>query len=53
VLIRYLWQLKTVVFQHWCPICAVLLLKAVTCFELTFVVEGDTEKVHKIYTADS
>jgi hypothetical protein len=24
VLIRHLWQLKTVVFQHWCPICAVL-----------------------------
>jgi len=25
VLIRYLWQLKTVVFLHWCLICAVLL----------------------------
>ncbi len=25
VLIRHLWQLKTVVFQHWCLICAVLL----------------------------
>ncbi len=25
VLIRYLWQLKTVVFQHWCTIRAVLL----------------------------
>jgi len=24
-LIRHLWQLKTVVFQHWCLICAVLL----------------------------
>ncbi len=23
VLIRYLWQLKTVVFLHWCRICAV------------------------------
>jgi hypothetical protein len=23
VLIRHLWQLKTVVFLHWCPICAV------------------------------
>ncbi len=26
VLIRHLWQLKTVVFMHWCLICAVLLL---------------------------
>ncbi len=25
ILIRYLWQLKTVVFLHWCLICAVLL----------------------------
>jgi hypothetical protein len=25
VLIRYLWQLKTVVFLHWCLICAILL----------------------------
>ncbi len=25
VLIRHLWQLKTVVFLHWCLICAVLL----------------------------
>jgi hypothetical protein len=25
VLIRHLWQLKTVVFLHWCPICAALL----------------------------
>jgi hypothetical protein len=24
VLIRHLWQLKTVVFPHWCQICAVL-----------------------------
>jgi hypothetical protein len=24
---RYLWQLKTVVFLHWCLICAVLLFK--------------------------
>jgi hypothetical protein len=24
VLIRYLWQLKTVVFLHWCLICTVL-----------------------------
>ncbi len=26
VLIRHLWQLETVVFLHWCIICAVLLL---------------------------
>ncbi len=26
VLIRYLWQLKTVVFLHWCLIGAVLLV---------------------------
>ncbi len=25
VLIRYLWQLKTVVFLHWCPIHSLLL----------------------------
>jgi hypothetical protein len=25
VLMRHLWQLKTVVFLHWCLICAVLL----------------------------
>jgi hypothetical protein len=25
VLSRHLWQLKTVVFQHWCIICAALL----------------------------
>ncbi len=25
VLIRHLWQLKTVASLHWCPICAVLL----------------------------
>jgi hypothetical protein len=25
VLIRHLWQLNTVVFQHWCLICAILL----------------------------
>jgi hypothetical protein len=25
VLSRYLWQLKTVVFQHWCLICVALL----------------------------
>ncbi len=24
MLIRHLWQLKTVVFLHWCLICAVL-----------------------------
>ncbi len=28
VLIRYLWQLKTVVYLHWCPICAVLLYES-------------------------
>ncbi len=27
VLIRHLWQFTTVVFVHWCLICAVLLLK--------------------------
>jgi hypothetical protein len=27
VLIRHLWQLKTVVFLHWCPIQSVLLLE--------------------------
>ncbi len=27
VLIRHLWQLKTVVFLHWGLICAILLLK--------------------------
>jgi len=25
VLITHLWQFKTAVFLHWCPICAVLL----------------------------
>ncbi len=25
-LIRHLWQLKTVVFLHWCLICAVVLM---------------------------
>ncbi len=24
-LIRHLWQLKTIVFMHWCQICAILL----------------------------
>ncbi len=35
VLIRHLWQLKTVVSLHWCLICAVLLVAvavAVRCF---------------------
>jgi hypothetical protein len=25
VVIRHLWQLKTVVFLHWCLICAILI----------------------------
>jgi hypothetical protein len=29
VLIRHPWLLKTVVFQHWCLICAILLVEAV------------------------
>ena len=29
VLIRHLWQLKTVVFLHWCLLCAVLLNESV------------------------
>ncbi len=29
VFIRHLWQLKTVVFLHWCLICAVLLMTLV------------------------
>ncbi len=29
VLIKHLWQLKTVVFLHWCLICALLLLMSV------------------------
>ena len=29
VLIRHLWQLKTVVFLHWCLICAALLNLAI------------------------
>ncbi len=32
VLIGHLWQLKTVVFLHWCLICAVLLSHVVTKF---------------------
>jgi hypothetical protein len=36
VLIRHLWQLKTVVFLHWCLICAVLLdTCAIDKFKLT------------------
>ncbi len=37
VLIRHLWQLKTVVFQHWCLIHAVLMLVpvALTSPEIT------------------
>ncbi len=27
VLNRHLWQLKTVVFLHWCLICAILMLE--------------------------
>jgi hypothetical protein len=27
MLIRHLWQLKTVVFPHWCLICVVLLIQ--------------------------
>jgi hypothetical protein len=30
VLIRHLWQLKTVVFLHWCLICAVPLISKET-----------------------
>ncbi len=30
VLIRHLWQLKTVAFLHWCLICAVLFLAKLT-----------------------
>jgi hypothetical protein len=28
VLVRHLWQLKLVVFRHWCLICAVLLARS-------------------------
>jgi hypothetical protein len=50
VLIRHLWQLKTVVFQHWHLICAVPL--QLVNFELDFngfvliglQVEGSTPK---------
>jgi hypothetical protein len=36
VLIEHLWQLKTVVFLHWCLICAVLLYTcAIGKFKLT------------------
>jgi hypothetical protein len=35
VLIRHLWQLKTVVFLHWCLICAVLLQDTNTLAYLT------------------
>jgi hypothetical protein len=37
VLIRQLWQLKTVVFLHWCLICAVL-FTVDTCKKCKFVV---------------
>ncbi len=31
VLIRHLWQLETVVFLHWCLLCAILLRKIDHC----------------------
>ena len=34
VLIRHLWQLKTVVFIHWCLICRVLFDEALCFFFL-------------------
>jgi hypothetical protein len=43
VLIRYLWQDKTVVFLHWCLICAVLLAE----FQYK-IIEGSSEKVNKM-----
>ncbi len=36
MLIRHLWQLKTVVFLHWCLICAVLLI-AETIMVILFI----------------
>jgi hypothetical protein len=39
VLIGHLWQLKTVVFMHWCLICAVLLSENA---EWSYFTEGET-----------
>ncbi len=43
-LIRHTWQLKTVVFLHWCLICTVLLFtyfKACRSIEIFRFVESD------------
>ncbi len=55
VLIRRLWQLKTVVFLHWCIICAVLLrgvyagMKTInTChWQLRFETDFSILKLHR------
>ncbi len=39
VLIRHLWQPKTVVFLHWCLICAVLLQFTIVNRDVWIVVE--------------
>ncbi len=40
-LIRHLWQLKTVVFLHWCIICTLVLYITATVVLLDLVYSGD------------
>jgi hypothetical protein len=47
VLIRHLWQLKTVVFMHWCLICVVLLADPVLDVSLVFVHILKTHKTER------
>jgi hypothetical protein len=53
VLIRHLWQLKTVVFLHWCLIRAIPLRRlnmfAMVKHIFKFITVRDTERVYNFY----
>ena len=51
VLIRHMWQLKTVVFLHWCLICALLLsmLKNIFYVRKCNKTQGCMKEAFKIY----
>ncbi len=52
VLIRHLWQLKTIVFLHWCLICAPLFLK-VQVTNFIFQEFGQGARARRLYENDS
>ncbi len=52
VWIRHLWQLKSVVFMHWCLICAVLLSLVITIYNCKiFIVEATGQRWRSVDTS--